>query len=129
MIQPLASETGATIPVKNGAEMHKNDGSEDVRQPQRLPSLLNAQNFCVGSWNLQGGLHSGLDFDQVIGDLSVRGVQVACLQETHCPEGCLVQRESGKVICLGDSLDTPEVPRYGLGFYLSKSLLCNMAFL
>ena len=89
---------------------------------QRLPSLFKARDFRVGSWNLQGGLHNGNDFDRVIGDLVERKVHVACLQETHRKDSNPVHRESGKVFCLEDSPKTPVHQRYGLGFFLSKSL-------
>ena len=102
--------------------MHENEVQSSSQTSQRLLSLFNLV-LQVGSWNLQGGLKSGLDFAYVFGDLVKCGVQVACLQETHCPEGCLVKGEGvGKVFCLADSVDTPEAYPYGLGFFLSKDL-------
>ena len=101
--------------------MHKNVNL--LQSPsQRLPNLLSAQKLQVGSWNLQGGLRNGFDFDRVISDLIDRKVQVATLQETHCPEGGMFERRGGKVICLEDSSSTPTAQRYGLGFFIGTDL-------
>ena len=56
----------------------------------------------------------------VLLELVVRKARVACLQETHCPTGCLVQREGGKVIAWG-------IPRQHrlhsvTGFFIDSSL-------
>ena len=87
-------------------------------------NLFQLHDFRVGTWNVQGGLHSGFDFDRVVADLVKLKVQVACLQETHCQQGSSAEREGGKVICLEESSpDTPTAQRYGLGFFVCTALV------
>jgi hypothetical protein len=75
----------------------------------------------IGSWNVQGGIKSGQDFQCVAKDLGVRNVDIGCLQETYCSKGESMDCEEGRVICLEDS-SKPNQRHYGLGFFVGKSL-------
>ena len=51
---------------------------------------------------------------------------MACLQETHRPDGPRRQLQGGDLICLEEDPKTSKTLRYGLGFYVAKELLDNL---
>lgn len=81
--------------------------------------------LAIASWNLQGGLNTGAEFQCVARDLGKRKVDIGCLQETHVRENVTMDCEEGKLICLDDlSMRTPV--HYGLGFFVGKSLMSHV---
>ena len=75
--------------------------------------------FRFGTWSLQGGLHTGFDLKQVLGDLADRRVDIACLQETHCAEGLTKSHRLGELLCLEEPPSTPPSQRYCLVIFIS----------
>lgn len=80
--------------------------------------------FTLGSFNLRGQCTNEFDTANVIRDLSKRGKEVACLQETRRKES-EERGEAGEALVFLDPPDQSE-QHYGLGFYLSKSAFARM---
>lgn len=59
-------------------------------------------------------------------DLVSRKVSVACLQETHRPDGeTWTTQTGGKILCIPEPNEIAVSQRYGLGFYVAKELWDN----
>jgi exonuclease III len=116
MVEPQT----ATIENINNAQRNRNL-VHDSASPKEVANLLQLETFSVASWNLQGGLKDGLQFQSVACDLSKRKVDIGCLQETHVHDGAIEERAGGRLVCLEETQG--RVPRYGLGFFIGESLV------
>lgn len=105
--------------------------SQEKMTPSKIPPTATSSKInihqhgglSIATWNVQGGLKSGADFACVANDFRSRKVDIGCLQETHCHSGAPWDSEDGKLICLEDSSkSTPAYRKYGLGFFVGRSL-------
>ena len=62
-----------------------------------MRSLFQNSSFNLATWNVHGGLGDNYEIDKFFGDMRRYRVDVACLQETHQPLGCEIERDGGKI--------------------------------
>jgi hypothetical protein len=85
-------------------------------------NLTREDNFRLSSWNLHGGLQTEHSLVTLGRDMERRGTSIACLQETHRPDGHTWTTQSrGRIICLSEMSSVPTRQRYGLGLYVAKT--------
>lgn len=114
---PKTDAINDTISHRNGNPERSSDTLNEVA------NLLQLETFAVASWNLQGGLQDGRQFQCVARDMGKRLVDIGCLQETHNYSGAHIACAEGKVVCLEDSSTGNRLTRrYGLGFFIGQSL-------
>ncbi len=111
---------------RNGPELQINgrtQGSRVDNAPHSWEQLLQREEFILGSWNLQGGLRDGFALEKLGDDMAQRKISVACLQETHVPEGLYSVTTAGLIWCVEEPGTTPVKQRYGLGFFVARELM------
>ena len=86
------------------------------------------QQFHIATWNLQGKLNYPDSAQLLMKDLTLKGVDIACLQETrHGPQQFqLKDNICGEIACVPHDLTLPATKRYGQAFFVSRKWARNV---